>query len=1291
MGERKLFYGVCSAVLSLTVLLVFSLIAVPASAQEAGTILGTVKDTSGGTVPQAKITITNTDTNDARQATTGDDGAYRVPGLRPGHYTVRIEKDGFKTSTQTGVTLDVGAEIAVSPALEVGASTQEVTVTGEAPVVNTTTSTLGALVDDQRVSDLPLNGRNYIDLTLIQPGIQINTSPSGGGSGSTGTWFSSNGMPPRSNYFSLDGANIGNQYATGPNSISGTTLGVDGIKEYKIVTSMFGPEYGMEMGSQMIIVSKGGTNNWHGDVFEYLRNNHLDARNFFDPSPALLGGQRTAQFKRNNYGASVGGPIKKDKSFFYLVYEGLRFSQTDAIQTTTLPAACHFLNVGGTNQIVGGGPIPSTIVVPTAFQGAPQVILNTRPAGTVTMVGDTTTVGGASGCGATSGTNFSKNGDNLTNPTINPGLANMTIPWIGQFPFPNETNSVASQDSTGSPNYTFPGVSRAREDYGQIRIDQNISTSDTFFARYTLDDNRLSIPYASLSTSDTGTAYPQFFSLGNSRNQSVTFGENHIFSATVLNQVRLSFNRSNVIARPGINNVPGLNPNFTYIDTPSTPGSTCFAVTNPVCIWSYLPGQFGTGDFGPGAGVTGLSYNGTFPTYHPQNVWTLGDDVFITSGKHAFKFGILFNNFQDPSVMQKGAQGSTNSGSNIGQWLDGLTTSYLTVTPTPGTSVNGVLGPQYNNSFYLDKDYMFKTFGFYFGDDYRATSRLTLNLGLRYEFMTVPHELYGRNSTIPNIQGGSPQATVSPLFNYNWSLRNWSPRFGFAYDVFGNGKTAVRGGFGIYYDIANLGSMLTQSANGVPPFGAQTQVAQSAAPYTIPLVNSVGTPIDFTSSQFGHALQMNDPNFRPPHSLQYNLTVQQQLPGGIGLTVSYVGNRGINIIDLAEGNPVVPNNLVNGQLPPNTMPTFNVTNGVASCQNNALTYNPTLGGTQPLILPGVNSGNPIAFGDPHYPCRLNPYWTSALFITTAANSWYSGLQVVVSKHLSHGLDFQGAYTYSRSIDTTAGQMYNTDCGNGAFGTAVGNNPYNLVENKAVSCQDVPQSMHLSLLYHLPNFASEKIVSKVTNGWWFGNIVTINGGFPFTPLVSQDRSFSGVITQSNATYANLNTAANIAATTTANPGFVPVKDPSTGSPYNWIPFDPNTVILGTPQNWFNPLMFGQQALGTEPNTPRDTLRGPGVGEWDLSINKDTKLKFLGEQGALQFRAEIFNLLNRANFGPPSNSVFGGTVTNTALAGNAGGNIQAPTGSSATKPLGTVGQITTTSTKSRQIQLALKVVF
>src|SRR5260370_930066 len=168
------------------------------------------------------------------------------------------------------------------------------------------------------VVNLTLNGRTYIDLTLIQPGIQINTSPSGGGSGSSGTWFSSNGMPPRSNNFTIDGAQIGNQYGTGPNSISGSTLGVDGIKEYKIVTSMVGPEYGMSMGSQIVIVGKSGSNTWHGDLFEYLRNNHLDARNFFESPTSLLGGHRTPPFQRNNFGAAAGGPIRKDKTFFYL-------------------------------------------------------------------------------------------------------------------------------------------------------------------------------------------------------------------------------------------------------------------------------------------------------------------------------------------------------------------------------------------------------------------------------------------------------------------------------------------------------------------------------------------------------------------------------------------------------------------------------------------------------------------------------------------------------------------------------------------------------------------------------------------------------------------------------------------------------------------------------------------------------------------------------------------------------------------------------------------------------------
>src|SRR5713101_615974 len=892
---KKMFHRPYSILLGAGILLVLLTMACPAAAQEAGTILGVVRDASGGTVPDARITITNADTSEMRTAATGDDGAFRVPALRPGHYSVKVEKDGFKTATQKALTLDVAQELVVNPTVQVGAASQEVTVSGEAPVINTTTSSLGALVDDQRISDLPLNGRNYLDLTLIQPGVQVNTHPSGGGSGAAGTWISTNGLPPRSNNFTLDGAIINNQYGTGANSIAGNTLGVDGIKEYKVVTNNFSAEYGLTTGSQMVIVSKGGTNRWHGDVFEYLRNNHLDARNFFEAQPSLLGGQRLPQFKRNNFGASFGGPIRKEKTFFYLVFEGLRTAQQDAIQDTTLPAACHFLDTPTGPVIDGGGPIPSTVTLPSGFTAANQQIVRTRLTGPITVH--------SAGCGAMTPT-----GTGATPVNV------MTTPWIGQFPFPNESISGSSN------NYTYPGTTRVRDDYGQIRVDHTFSASDTFFSRYTLNDTRLVTPYNNLSASDTGNGYPQFFSLGVSRNQYVTFGENHIFSSSLLNSLRLSFSRTNFIGYPGINHDPGLNPDFDLIDAP---GSVCFAPIasgHADCIWSYIPGRF-NGGLAPGGGVTTLQFNTTFPTYHPQNVWTLADDVFLTRGKHAFKFGILMNNYQDSSQMQKGAYGSVNSGNSILNWMTAKTTSFLTVTPVPGFSTNSVLNPPYHGR-YLDRDYMFKTFGFYAQDDYRATSRLTLNLGLRYEFQTVPHELYGRSSIIPDLLGGSPTYKTGGVFKQNWTLRNWSPRVGFAWDARGNGRTSVRGGFGIYWDIANIGSLLTQAANGVPPFSAQTQVAQSAKPFALPLVdvngnpnngnpNDSSSPKDFGLSQFGKALQMNDPNLKNPHVLEYNLTIEQQLPGGIGLQVSYVGNRGINLYSLVEGNPVKPT-YVNG-------------------------------------------------------------------------------------------------------------------------------------------------------------------------------------------------------------------------------------------------------------------------------------------------------------------------------------------------------------------------------------------
>ena len=221
-----------------------------------GTILGTVKDASGGAVPDGKVTVQSSETGASRTQTSGQDGTYRFSGVPIGHYNVRIEKDGFKTLSQTGLVLDVDQELTLNLALEVGTSAQEVVVTGEAPLVNTTTSSLGGLVNEERMADLPLNGRNYQDLTMIQAGVNQEVHPAGGGAGAQGTWFSSNGAPARSNNFTLDGAPLFNQYGTGSNSEANTTLGVDGIREFKIITNMFSAEYGLRMGSQMVMVSK---------------------------------------------------------------------------------------------------------------------------------------------------------------------------------------------------------------------------------------------------------------------------------------------------------------------------------------------------------------------------------------------------------------------------------------------------------------------------------------------------------------------------------------------------------------------------------------------------------------------------------------------------------------------------------------------------------------------------------------------------------------------------------------------------------------------------------------------------------------------------------------------------------------------------------------------------------------------------------------------------------------------------------------------------------------------------
>lgn len=1141
-----------------TIFLVFLLallMAAPSFAQSISNIVGVVKDSTGAVIPGATVTVEDTETGLTRTVTSGNDGAYRVPAIPVGHYNVKFEKTGFKTETDQGLVLDVGQDLTVNASLGVGTSTQEVVVTGEAALVNTQETSLGGLVNERSIADLPLNGRNYIDLSLLQPGVTQKQNSSGA-AGTGGTWFSSQGAPAYSNVYTLDGGILNNQYWGNSASLAGNTLGVDGIREYRVLTNAYDASYGLSMGGQMVIASKGGSNSFHGDAFDYLRNSALDARNYFDAPPSIIG-HRLPEFRRNNFGGSLGGPIRKDKTFFFIVYEGLRQNVGFTATDTVLPAACHVFNNPGTNS--------TTLVNPA-------------------------------GCAPTGG---------LTATTNIPLVVQ---PLIALYPSPNLAGGL----------WTFPTNSLQNEDYGQARIDQNLGASDTLFGRYTIDKGNVNNANTSTLTVDQGVAFPTNRAVGTSIGQFLTVSENHIFSAALLNKAGLSFSRSNFPSdNDWINNLPGIgnlgSPTYSFLG-------------NGIPMGTII--------------VTGISNNGpnaTFgpPNLHLENIYTFNDDVYYTRGKHAFKFGTLINRFNqaDDSVLQ--SQGQLQFGS-VANFMKGIPATYTA--QTPGSQTN--------------RDWIYNTFGFYAQDDYRATSKLTFNLGLRYEFMTSLHELNNQGYYFNNFLTASTPIRGPVLDNPTY--KNVSPRVGVAFDPTGSGKTAIRASYGLYYDVGNLGAVLGQQAFGAPPNTTTSQVNNSTANAVLTL------PLTFPASAKGTALHTSTYNWTQPYTQQYSLSIERQLPGDMALTVSYVGLHGVHLWTEVEGNPTVPTSVVNG-----------------------VDYWSTL-------TPGCGSKAPPT-------CRENPNFGANTFDNTVGSSTFNALEVVVNKRLGHGLEFQNSYTYGKLLDTTEGQLYAADC-NGATGMFTGINPNNLRFDKGPACQDIRHNDRVNLVYHLPNLSSDNhFLSKLASGWWTSSIVSLQGGYPFTPQVGIDRGETGVIASQIPDRVNVNTAASIAATPcTSQPGQTAAG--SNPCAYTPIPFNKSSVYTGNPNQWFNPAMFSMTPMvpcptnasltcGVLGNAERGLLRGPGLTQWNFSLVKDTAVPWLGEAGSIQFRAEVFNITNSPNFAMPNGTVFAGTVT--APSGTNPGTY----GPYSLAPLGTAGQVTGTAVgdTSRQIQLALKLIF
>jgi Carboxypeptidase regulatory-like domain len=1067
-----------------TALLVFSCVTASFAQVSTGSLSGTIKDSSGGAVGDATVTIANIGTGLTRTTASNSNGAYVAEELPVGNYSVTVGHPGFSNSTVSDLTITIAKQSVLDFTLTVGAVTESVIATASARDVDTTSPTLGGFISPQRMEDLPLNGRNFVDLTFLQPGINKNTnlSPQGG---TTGEWFSSNGLPDRSNNQLLDGASVVSIQGGAGSSILSNSLGVDGIQEFRVISGFASADYGGVLGAQLILVSKAGTNFFHGDAYDFVRNSVLDAK-----SPLLLPTQPKQSFQRNQFGGAVGGPIKKDRLFFDTVLEVLLATQPQTGTSLAVDAGCVApAGVRLTNAQCSQLQLPAS---------TPSVVVNPVSA--------------------------------LILPALRPPAGTLGLQYI---------------PGTATFAYSFPLPQQ--EFYGQQRVDYTFRPSDTAFARFTSDH----------ATVPVLNSFPYFYYDGLSKGNIGTVSETHIFSPRLLNTAGFS---------------------YTGIDV------------NVNCT-AQIPGNV---ELVAGAGMGAISISGaasfgpcSSDTRSRKLLYNFRDDAFYDHGRQTLKFGILYTRDVPTISSPQNARGSF-SFSSMSNFVQGISNGYTFHTA----------GPRYFPAFSQNE------FGFYVQDDIKVTPRVIANLGIRYEPWTTPSELRGQASYINNIPLVDPTGTfqVGPLLANNPSLKNFGPRVGVAWDIFGNGSTAFRASYNRLYDVEPLNSTYNNYSVGTPPFSgafSTSNIAQASYTYQqgLPIQgvsNSTATglvPIPTPAnawSVYGIALYVQPVghHMKQPTADEWTASVQQQLPFHSVLSIAYVGDRGTHLIQSLDINPNVPQ-VSNGQY-----------------------YWPA----------GAK--------------RINPQYTSINQNGSTGDSNYNALQTSVTRNVSTQLQYQISYTWSKAIDNVQGVV-------GAETEASPlepSNSYDTRMDRGPSIFDVTQNLRVNAVYRLPGINGHShLVHTIADGWWVSPILTAQSGLPFTTTIGVNNSRSGVGANGGGGVdrPSLVTAANLA---TAR-----LKDPDA------VVFNKHSVILGGRTQYFNPHMFTVGDAGYLGDAGRDALRGPGLLNLDFALNKDTKLAFLGEGRVLQFRGEIFNILNHVNYGEPSGLTWSSA---TALNSNAG---------------------------------------
>jgi hypothetical protein len=929
-----------------------------------GSIQGTVSDSSGAIIAGASVMVTNTQTGVVTPVTANTQGRYTAPDLIVGTYDIQAQMKGFQTQVHSGIVLTVGSNVVVDFSLPVGQVSETVTVEGATTQVETTSAAISALVAPQQMQDLPLNGRDFEQLILLAPGVQSVTTGAQSSFYGREPSYSIAGSRPEGQELLLDGANIQGFWNHGAgNSIIGTSLGVEAIGEFQVLTNSYSARFGGS-GSVMNATTRSGTNDFHGSVYDFLRNNVFDARDYFNTTASPQN-----PFRQNQFGGALGGPIKKDKMFFFVNYEGIRRLLGETF-LPSVPDAQARLGILPDCVVAEGIPLPNVFNAGTTCKPAQLDTLPLNASSQAIMA-----------LYPTGGTEICEDGAIQAVCTSHGG-------------------------PTGLDQITVNGISPANEDYVNTRWDYTLSSNNTIFARYVFDNGSLTDP----SVSPVGL-YPEQ-SLG--RNQYITIGDKNIFSSSLINDARFSFTRTNMRAFVTAEN-PALQ-FFSFYGEDRQDGTVVIAG--------------GPSPVGPSAFT---------PDFEIQNTISVADDIFWTHGNNSFEIGVEFRRLQSP--LENGFFSDQGwSFPSYASFIDGQE-----VSPTaPPITLLGAL-PGKDNSY---RNFRESDLFPYIEDTWKVSRTVTLNLGLRYEFISNPTETH--NELCAFIDPSSPSTTgctpVSHAFQSNPSLKSLDPRVGVAWDPFKDHKTSIRAGAGVFHDpiqVRNYHPAFIFAG----PFQTGVSLCFFGAPCSYPTpFQGIFQPI----ATIGEALEY-DPQVTP-FVLQYNFGVQREIFKNTVLSISYVGSRGYNLMVQNDLNPEIPT-IVDGQ------PTFP---------------------DGPPAFPG---------GPPTTPPRENPNLGGIAFNKPDGPSWYNSLQMYLTHNFGKNLQFQASYTYSKCIDY----------GSVAFGLEAGNSgqqaqsdPYDLARDKGVCDFDVRHNLVANSIYTLP-FRGNAFVE----GWRFGGILTARSGTPFS--------------------------------------------------------------------------------------------------------------------------------------------------------------------------------------------------